>query len=306
MLVKHLSLVPINTSAYAGGRVFDIFHMDISLVLSFFVLVMMGCVALAFSLMLGQKFRALRKLPKDLSVRVFNKTFNVFEPNAEHRRIISSHTGLVVFLAIYGSWMATTFVVFKTFEVGGILGCIAFLACAGLLMIDETQEFNRNAGVFVKAVENGTSLGQGDIKVLNVMKTTLPRLSVYHLVLAIVFFVSATAVPFIVDSVLLASAGIASVVVALSVSMKTIPMLSLLVTAGLFATVLVLATLAVNRTKERIFGFPPSVPVDVLGLQFFRMKMYVSILHHHPTLREPQPEETEKTIKRDIEEHRES
>jgi hypothetical protein len=34
--------------------------------------------------------------------------------------------------------------------------------------------------------------------------------------------------------------------------------------------------------------------------------MYVSILHHHPTLREPQPEETEKTIKRDIEEHRES
>jgi hypothetical protein len=280
--------------------------MDISLVLSFFVLVMMGCVALAFSLMLGQKFRALRKLPKDLSVRVFNKTFNVFEPNAEHRRIISSHTGLVVFLAIYGSWMATTFVVFKTFEVGGILGCIAFLACAGLLMIDETQEFNRNAGVFVKAVENGTSLGQGDIKVLNVMKTTLPRLSVYHLVLAIVFFVSATAVPFIVDSVLLASAGIASVVVALSVSMKTIPMLSLLVTAGLFATVLVLATLAVNRTKERIFGFPPSVPVDVLGLQFFRMKMYVSILHHHPTLREPQPEETEKTIKRDIEEHRES
>jgi len=300
MLVKHLSLVPIYTSAYAGGRVFDIFHLDISLVLSFFVLVVMGCVALAFSLMLGQKFRDLRKLPKDLSVRVFNKTFNVFEPNAEHRRIISSHTGLVVFLAIYGSWIATTVVVFKTFEVGGILGCIAFLVCAGLLMIDETQEFNRNAGVFVKAVENGTGLGQGDMEVLNVMKTTLPKLSVYHLVLAIVFFVSATAVPFIVDTVLLASAGIASAVVALSVSMKTIPMLSLLVTTGLFATVLVLATLAVNRTKERIFGFPPSVPVDVLGLQFFRMKMYVSILHHHPTLREPQPEETEKTIKRDI------
>ena len=145
---------------------FDILHMDISLVLSSLVLVLMGCVALAFSLLLGQKLRALRRLPRNLSVRVFNKTYNVFEPNAERRKIINTHTGLIIFIAIYGSWIAVTFMVFEAFAFGGILACIAFLMCASLLMIDESQEFNRNAGVFARAVESDVGLGEGDVEVL--------------------------------------------------------------------------------------------------------------------------------------------
>jgi hypothetical protein len=285
---------------------FDILHTDISLVLSFVVLVLMGCVALAFSLMLSQKFRALRRLPRNLSVRVFNKTYNVFEPNADHQKIINSHTGLIIFIAIYGSWIAVTFAVFEAFAFGGILACIAFLVCASLLMIDESQEFNRNAGVFARAVENGADLGQGDVEVLNVMMTTLPRLSMYHLVLAVVFFASAATVPLIVETVFVASGGIAFGVVALGSTMKAIPMLSILIIAGLFATALVLVKLGLDRAREKIFGFPPSIPVDILGRQFFRMRMYVGVLHHHPALREPSPEETEKANKREIEQHSES
>ena len=285
---------------------FDILHMELSLILSSAVLIGMGCAALVFSLTSRLRSKALRRLPQDLLPRVFSKTFNVFEPYLESRKTIGSHAGLAVFMAIYGSWIAVTFSVFKAFELGGILSCIIFVLCAGLLMIDETFELNKNAALLAKAVRGRRGLAKGDMEVLKLVKSSLPRLSIYHMFLAVVFFASAIAIQEIVETVFLASAWIASVVVALSASMKAVPMLSLLVVAGLSGTVLVLLQLLGNRTKKRIFGFPPPIPVDILGRQFFRMKMYVGIQHHHPFLHEPSPEETEKANKRDIEEHIES
>jgi hypothetical protein len=170
-------------------------------------------------------------------------------------------------------------------------------------MIDETFELNKNAALLAKAVRGGKGLANGDMEVLKLVKSSLPRLSIYHMFLAVVFFASAIAIQEIVETVFLASAWIAAVVFALSASMKTIPMLSLLVVAGLSGTVLVLLRLLGNGTKKRIFGFPPPIPMDILGRQFFRMKMYVGVQHHHPFLREPSPEETDKANKRDIEEH---
>ena len=285
---------------------FDILHMEPSLILSSAVLIGMGCAAVVFSLTSSLRSKALRRLPQDLLPRVFSKTFNVFEPYLESRKTIGSHAGLAVFMAIYGSWIAVTFSVFKAFELGGILSCIIFVLCAGLLMIDETFELNKNAALLAKAVRGRRGLAKGDMEVLKLVKSSLPRLSIYHMFLAVVFFASAIAIQEIVETVFLASAWIASVVVALSASMKAVPMLSLLVVAGLSGTVLVLLQLLGNRTKKRIFGFPPPIPVDILGRQFFRMKMYVGIQHHHPFLHEPSPEETEKANKRDIEEHIES
>jgi hypothetical protein len=299
-------LVWVYALAYVGGCLFDILHMELSLVLSSAVLIGMGCAAVAFSITSSLRSRALRRLPADLFPRMFSKTYNVFEPNEKPRRIIGNHAGLAVFFAVYGSWIAVTFSVFKAFELGGILSCIIFVLCAGLLMIDETFELNKNASVLLSAVKDGKDLAKGDVEVLKLVKLSLPRLRTYHLLLGVVFLASAFAIQEIVEAAFLASAGIASLVFALSVSMKTLPMLSFLVVAGLSGTVLVLFQLLGNRAKKRIFGFPPSVPVDILGRQFFRMKMYVGVQHHHPFLHEPSPEETEKANKRDVEEHKES
>jgi len=283
----------------------NIFQIDVSLLSTTIVLLIMGGVAVVFALMLRQKSRALGRLPKNLSVRVFDRTFSVFDPSSERRRIINTHTGLVIFVAVYGFWITATYVVFKAFEVGAILGSIAFLICAALLMIDETQEFYRTAGIFVKAIANGNGLGKGDMRVLAVMKKTLPRLSKYHIVLAVLFFASALAVPLLVDAVFLATESVASAVFAVSLVFKAFPIFPFFVIAGMFAAALVLAQIAVNKTKKRVFGFPPPVPIDVESRQFFRMKMYVGILHHHPTLREPLPEDTEKLNRQDLEEHSE-
>ena len=282
---------------------FDVFPVDVSLLASSLVLVAMGCAALVFSLALGRKSRALGRLSKNLSVGVFSKTFNVFDPNMGRRRIISSHTGLVVFLAIYGSWFVVTIGVFTTFAVGGLLASVIFLVCAGLLMVDETQEFNKNAGIFVKAIRGGTGLGVGDLRALFVMRRTLPKLSLYHLVLAVVFFASAFAVPYLSTIFFLACAGVAWVFFALSSLLMAVPLLSILAVAGLLGAVIVMIVIGADEARRRIFGFPHSVRVDVLGRQFFRMKVYVGIQHHHPTLREPLPEDTENVNRKELEEH---
>jgi HAMP domain-containing protein len=267
------------------------------------VLVAMGCVALAFSFMLVRKSRALGRLSKNLSAGVFSKTFNVFDPSMERRRIISSHTGLVVFIAIYGAWFALTIGVITTFAFGGLLASAIFLVCAGLLMVDETMDLNKNAGIFAKAISGGTGLGKGDLQVLWLMRKMLPRLSRYHLVLAAVFFASAFAVPYLSNVIFLACADVAWVFFALSSLLMGVPLLSAIVVAGLFGVVIVLVMMGADEAKKVLFGFPRSVRLDVLDRQFERMHLYTSFQHHHPALHEPLPEDTENINRKDLEEH---
>jgi hypothetical protein len=285
--------------------------MEPSLVLSSAVMIGMGFAALVFSVTSSLRSRALRRLPQDLLPRVYSKTFNVFEPNTKSRKTIGSHTGLAVFMAIYGSWIAVTFLIFKTYEFGGLLSCIIFVLCAGLLMIEETFELNKNAALLAKAVSSGKGLANGDMEVLKVVKSSLPRISGYHLFLAVVFFASAIAIQEIMEAFFFASTWIAAVVLSLSASVAMAlpwgqPLPSIIVVAGVAGTVIVLLLHLGGRTKKKLFGFPPTIPVDVLSRQFFRMRMFVGIQHHHPFLHEPSPEETDKGVKRDIEEHAES
>jgi hypothetical protein len=282
---------------------FDVFPREASLLASSMVLVAMGCAALVFSLLLVRRSRALGKVSKNLRVGVFDKTFNVFDPTMAGRRILSSHTGLVVFLAIYGSWFAVTAGVVATFAVGGVLGAVTFLVCAVLLMIDETQELNKYAGVFAKAIRSGTGMGVGDLQALFVVRKALPKLSRYHLALAIVFFACSVAVPYVATGVFLACAGLAWAFFALSSLLAPVPLASLLAVAGLFAFVIMVVEAGADEVKRVFFGFPRSIRLDVLDGQLERMKVYVRFQHHYPPLRVPEPEDTEKVNRREIEEH---
>jgi HAMP domain-containing protein len=301
--VKDLSLACIYGIVEAGGCLFNVFPSEVSLFASSMVLVAMGCVALVFSLLLERKSRALRRLSKNLSVGVFSKTFNVFDPSMERRRIISSHTGLVVFVAIYGAWLVVTVGVFTSFAAGGLLASVIFLVCAGLLMVDETQELNKNAGIFVEAIRSGTSLGVGDMRALFVMRRTLPKLSLYHLFLAAVFFASAFEVPYLSNVIFLVCADVAWVLFALSSLLIAVPLLSLIAVAGLFGAVIAMIAIGADQARKRLFGFPRSIRSDVLDTPFERMALYVRYMRHHPTLHEPLPEDTENISRKELEEH---
>lgn len=281
----------------------NVFPEDVSLLASSFVLIAMGCAALIFSWTLDRKSRALGRISKNLSVGVFNKTFNVFDVNTEHRRIINSHTGLIVFLAIYGFWFVVTIGVITTFAVGGLMASVIFVVCAGLLMVDETQELNKNASNFVKAIRTGTGLGVGDLHVLFVMRKMLPKLRLYHLVLAVAFFASAFAVPYLTTVFFLACAGAAWVFFALSSLLMAAPLLSILAVTGLLGATIAMIVVVADQAKKVFFGFPPSIRMDVVDSQRERMALYVGYMCHRPMSREPDPEDTEKFNRKELEEH---
>jgi hypothetical protein len=279
---------------------FNPFPANVSLFASSMVLLAMGCVALLFSYVLARKSRALERLSKNLSIEVFSKTFNVFDPNIERRRIIGSHTGLVVFAAIYGAWFVVTMGVVGALAAGAVLASVIFVVCAALLMVDETQELNRNAGIFAKAIRGGAGLGVGDMQALCIMRATLPRLRSYHLVLGAVFFASAFAVSLLSDVILLGCADVAWVFFALSSMPITVYLLSIVAAAGLFCVAIVAIEIGVNEAKKVLFGFPRSIRIDLLDGQFERMRFF---LQYPWTPREPLPEETENINRKELEEH---
>jgi hypothetical protein len=134
------------------------------------VLVVMACVSLAISLSFRQKSRAIREFPEDVQASTFKKTFNVFSPYAEKRRIIHEHLELLILVAVYGSFVAISFAVLKVFEFGFLLAFFTLIVCLGFLLVDETLEVHKNTNVILSALRKKTSFGKGDIEVLNFLK----------------------------------------------------------------------------------------------------------------------------------------
>jgi hypothetical protein len=254
----------------AGGIIFNIFGFDLPFLTASMVLVVMGFVSLAFSLILRKKSRALEKFPKRVQIEIFKKTFNVFDPYSERRKAIHENLQWLILLAVYGSFIGVGFAVLKILEVGFLLGFMVFIVCLGFLLLDETLEVHKNANIFLKAFKNGVSFGKGDSEVLDFLKKTLPRLANYHLTVAIAFFATSLAVPYLVNVLLLAIAGLAGGIFAASAALSFFPPFVLICTGILFAATVFVAQFAARRVKSRIFSFPSREPLNGLGEQFYR------------------------------------
>jgi hypothetical protein len=274
---------------------------DTSSFLASIVLVVMACVSLAISLNFRQKSHALRKFPEHVQASTFKKTFNVFNPYPEKRRIIHEHLELLILIGVYGSFVAISFAVLKVLEFGFLLAFFMLIVCLGFLLIDETLEVQKNTNVILSALRKKTSFGKGDVEVLVFLRKTLPRLSNYHLMVAFAFFATSLAVPLVVEIFLFAFSGWAGLIFAAGAVLWFFPPSVLLFTALMFGATVFAVQYAANRVKMRIFSFPSSERLNVLSEQFYRMKMFVRIQHHHPTLHVPDIPEPEKAEEQEVE-----
>jgi len=236
------------------------FQSDIPFLVSFLILFIMSCLSIIFSLSFRLKSRAIKKLPNDLSVNVFDKTFNVFNPYPDRRKIIHSFITILPLFAVVGS-LIFPFITMKIIEMKLVLGLIIFIICFGLMMIEETIEIYRNADTFLKAVKNGINLGKGDLAALFLVKETLPKLTVYYLLLAIMFFASSITLPYIVPAALFTFAQLVRVTFPVSVFFAP---LAPYFAALLLSIVIVIAQLAAKKVKREIFGFPPPEKITSL------------------------------------------
>jgi len=161
----------------------------------------MGCSALTLSIFFRLKSKALNGLPKNLSANVFNKTFIVFNPYAEKRKIIHSFLSVFPFLVSFAS-LGFALALLILVEAGLMLSLFMILIGLNLIVMEDAPEVYQNSRSFVKAVEGRSNLGVGDLRVFQIMKRLVPKLSNYYLGLTITFITFSVMLPYIWSSLL--------------------------------------------------------------------------------------------------------
>lgn len=216
------------------------------------VLLMMGCTALLMSVLFYLRLRSIRKL--NPSVAVFAKTFNVFDPYPESRKILHSFISLFPIVIIAGAIALAGFMMTVIIEMGFLLSVIIFVIGVNLIVLEEAFEVYNGACLFIKAIKADLSFGKGDLDAFHAIKNVIPRVIVYYVFLAIMFFTSSLTLPYVIPAALLSISQFFSVFdVASSSSALTFTMPFLIMLS--FVVVVVLIQIIVRKVRRKIVAF---------------------------------------------------
>ncbi|MGB9684219.1 MAG: hypothetical protein ACPL1Z_04725 [Candidatus Bathyarchaeales archaeon] len=161
------------------------------------VLFTMSCLSLVLSLIFRLKFNRLMSLKSaDLSVNVFNKTFVVFDPYPDQRRIIHSYILIWPFIVGFAAFLLSL-LSFLIIGMGLALVLFTMLVGINLVIVEDGFEVYRNSKLFINAVGAGCSLGVGDLKFLSILKLFTRKLSCYYFVVGTLLFFISLALPYI-------------------------------------------------------------------------------------------------------------
>jgi len=258
------------------------------------VLLVMGLLSLVTSLSFHLKSRAIRKLPKGLSVNVFDKTFNVLSPYPDQREMI--HGSLVVsfpVVIIFADFVFSYVLLATIVQMGLLVGLITFLLCAALMSVTTSSETSKNASLLARAIKNEADLGLGDLTALSTVEKTLPRLGTYYFSLGVIFLAFSMMMPYILPSVMSIFMYSLGVIVALTASGGIIgPVYALL----LFVVAVTMIRVAVTKVKTGIFGLPwpeTSISLDEPFEAVRARAGFYYVWEHDQLLRRPPFEETQ-------------
>jgi len=161
----------------------------------------MSCLTLVLSIFFRLKYHRINSLPKNLSVDVFDKTFNVFNPYPERGKIFHNMLSALP-LVVFFVGVAFTLFVWKILEYGLLLSLVMLIICLNLMLVDFASETYHGAKVLVKAVDAKAGLGAGDLEVFQKLERVMPKLSNYYIALSILFLTFAVTLSYIWSSLL--------------------------------------------------------------------------------------------------------
>lgn len=260
--------------------------------MQFLVLSVLSCASLMFSLSFYLKYRVLRKVSKNARVNAYDKTFKVVSPYPEHRHIINNIVIPLILAVVFPFLLGSA--ILRMLEMGLALSILAVILWLGLMMLDPAFEIHKNTNIFIETFRNKGNLGKGDLVALFFLKKTMPRLSLYYLLLTITFSVSSIMLPYITSMAIMVVSQFVNLVTELA---------SFWGVGGVFAGLLLFAALttlilvAGGIVKTKVFYFPPSVPLNALEEQFLHVKIMTSgdsppfELSHRPMLEDTEVEE---------------
>lgn len=133
---------------------------------------------------------------------------------------------------------------------------VVAVLCLSLMMVEEALSVGETAKVYEKAFEERAPFSPGDLRVLSILKEVTPRSSTYYFLLALLFIVSFTVMPYAFSTLLLASAYFADSIFG-NLSAAAIPF-AIFPTSLLLAAAVVTLFIIGRKLKARVFGFPPS------------------------------------------------
>lgn len=210
----------------------------------------MGCASMILAVLFRSKFTKLENLSKtELKANVYNKTFVVFDPYSEQRKIIHSYLPLWALIAGFASF-AASLASFVLLGMGFGLSIFATLAGLNLIIMDDAFDVYKNSNLFANAISKKGSLGVGDLKVFSILRMCTWRLSYYYLgVAALLIFASAT-LPYILNQVILVFAILLGEIIQLS---SVAGFANWQFGVLLFSIFVVLSETLIIKIKSRIF-----------------------------------------------------
>jgi hypothetical protein len=224
---------------------------EVYLFYSSLTLLAMGCLTLALSVLFRLKSHAINSLPKKVTPDVFDKTFVVFNPYPEHRKII--HNFLFVLpILVFAACLGLTLIAWKIFEYGFVSSLFVLIICLNFTMLEVAPETYQNTRMLIKAVQRGTSLGVGDLRALQTVKKALPKLSKYYLGLAILFLTFAATIDYVLPSTLWLLGQLFGLMLGVSAATGFI---GWQIAILLFTLVVVVVQILVGKLKARFLSY---------------------------------------------------
>lgn len=235
-----------------------LFQVNVPYLASFSVLLAMGGICLALSLLFRLKSLALKRLPKNVAPNVFDKTFSVFNPYPDKKETIGRLASSIALspLLVFVIVMIFTFtVILKLLEMGLMLSFSIAIICLGLMMVAEAVETRTNANSLVKAIRNGDELANGDLIVLSLVKELLPKLSAYYLCLGSVLVASSVTLSYLIPAFFFAFSQFIGALVGTTMFAG---ILAPTLASGLFAVSVLMLFVAGRAIRSKVFGLEPS------------------------------------------------
>lgn len=158
--------------------------MESYIIYSSLTLFLMGCLAIALSILFRLKFKVLKNLSDGLSPNVFDKSFVVFNPYSEQRKVFHEFLSFLPFIVGFTA-VSFALALMILVEAGFALSFCVTLFGLNLIVIDDGLEVYENSRTFIRAVQKEAKLGVGDLKVLQLTKEYMSKVSNYYLVLSI-------------------------------------------------------------------------------------------------------------------------
>ncbi len=257
-----------------------------------------ACVfAVVLSVFFARKLGALRRAtPEELTPTVFDKTFNVFPVFPSHRKTLLNHIVPLFGICLYGTIVVGSFVILKVLQMGLILSPAVFIICLASIAIGEAFEVNDTANVFLQALKAKKRLGTGDVKALLTLRDTLPRLSLYYLILGVLFGTIGLTMPIVFPPVSSAIAEMFGRIVEFTVN-TGYPAFYLAPFSVAVASFLVM--LLAGKAKDRLLNLSAAgnPDIDTLRDTFDVEKSVISWTAHHEGIAfkdAPDPEEIQR------------